>query len=81
MRQTDRPSIHNAKMVLAGFTVLRNHHFWPDDASYADLPEKGVIGHRQVTDAYLVLLAAKHGGILATLDEALAAIHPGVLLV
>jgi hypothetical protein len=32
-----------------------------------------VIGHRQVTDSYLAGLAGSNGGILATLDQALAA--------
>jgi hypothetical protein len=31
-----------------------------------------VKGHRQVTDAYLVALTEVNGGLLATLDEALA---------
>ena len=53
---------------------------WPDDASYLDLPTRGINGHRQVTDAYLALLAAKHGGVLATMDRALAATQQGVLL-
>ncbi|MDR1118869.1 MAG: hypothetical protein LBL01_06185 [Bifidobacteriaceae bacterium] len=35
-----------------------------------------VRGHRQATDAYLAALAKKRGGILATLDRALAAPHP-----
>jgi predicted nucleic acid-binding protein len=34
-----------------------------------------VIGHRQVTDAYLVALARRHGGHVATLDAGLAALH------
>jgi len=32
---------------------------------------------RQVTGAYLALLAGKHGGSLATMDQALAAIQAG----
>jgi predicted nucleic acid-binding protein len=35
----------------------------------------GVIGHRQVTDADLIALAAEHGERLATLDRGLAALH------
>ncbi len=35
----------------------------------------GVIGHRQVTDAYLVALARHHGGRVATLDKGLAALQ------
>ncbi len=59
---------------------LATPEFWPDDASYLDLPTRGINGHRQVTDAYLALLAAKHGGVLATMDRALAATQQGVLL-
>jgi hypothetical protein len=45
------------------------------------MPPKGVIEHRQVADAYLVLLARIHGGSVATMDEALAAHHEGVTLI
>jgi toxin-antitoxin system PIN domain toxin len=51
------------------------HEFWPDDVFYRDVPLRGVIGHRQVTDAYLVELARKHNGKLATFDKGLAALH------
>ena len=36
----------------------------------------GAIGHRQVTDSYLVALAAHFEGSLVTLDRGLAALHP-----
>lgn len=71
----------SAKRLLQSITALPRHEFWPDDASYVDLPEKGIIGHRQVTDAYLVLLAKRHGGFLATMDQGLAALHTGVTLI
>ena len=71
----------SAKLLLKSISALPRHRFWPDDASYLDMPTKGIVGHRQVTDAYLVLLAAKHGGSLATMDEALAAIHAGTTLI
>ncbi len=49
-----------------------------------DLPERdhlaGAIGHRQVTDAYLVALARHHHGRLATLDKGLAALHGAAVL-
>lgn len=38
----------------------------------------GVIGHRQVADAYLAGLARARGGRLATFDAGLAALHPDV---
>ena len=41
----------------------------------------GIVGHRQVTDGYRVLLARKHGGSVATMDQALAAVHAGTTLV
>lgn len=55
------------------------HEFWPDDLPYAEVRMTGVIGHRQVTDAYLAALARAHGGRLATFDEGLAALHPDVV--
>ena len=54
------------------------HRFWPDDLAYADVDWTGVLGHGQVTDAYLAALARKHGGRLATLDRGLAALHADV---
>lgn len=38
----------------------------------------GVVGHRQVTDAYLAALVRHRGAQLATFDRALAALHPDV---
>ena len=54
------------------------HRFWPDDIGYADVRFDGVLGHRQVTDAYLAALARKHRGRLVTLDAGLAALHHDV---
>lgn len=55
------------------------HQFWPDDLAYADVDWNGVLGHGQVTDAYLVALTRKHDGRLATLDRGLAALHVDVV--
>jgi len=71
-------SLTEAKGVLRAFVENVNHTFWPDDASYLALPERGLRGHKQVTDYYLVALAEKNGGKLATMDEALAATFPDV---
>jgi len=67
-------TIQSAKLLLASISAIPRHEFWPDDASCLDIPTTGIIGHRQVTDAYLVLLAQKHGGSLVTMDDALAAV-------
>lgn len=70
----------SAKLLLESIYALPRHEFWPDDVSYLEMPPTGIIGHRQVTDAYLVLLAQKHGGSVATLDRALAAVHTATTL-
>lgn len=54
---------------------------WPDDLSYADVDLDDVRGHRQVTDTYLVCLAAAHDGRLATLDASLATRRSDAVLV
>jgi predicted nucleic acid-binding protein len=53
------------------------YEFWPDAVSYADADLTGVIGHRQVTDAYLVALVQAHPGAkLATMDQPLVHMYP-----
>ena len=67
-----------AQRELKKLAADSRHHFWPDDLAYADVEWKGVLGHGQVTDAYLAALARKHGGRLVTLDRGLAALHHDV---
>jgi toxin-antitoxin system PIN domain toxin len=74
-------TMESAKFLLESILSLPRHHFWPDDASYLDIPTTGIVGCRQVTDAYLALLARKHDGLLATMDQALAAVHAGTTLI
>jgi toxin-antitoxin system PIN domain toxin len=50
--------------------------FWPDSISYTAADLRHVVGHRQVTDAYLAALAASRGCLLATFDQALAEVLP-----
>ena len=71
-----------AKRLLKEVVSLKGHEFWPDEVSFLELPERGVIGYRQVTDAYLIALSHHHHGKLATLDRALAAMHtPKAILI
>ena len=63
---------------LRRFTLHPRHVFWADDLSYVDIAWHGVLGQRQVTDAYLAALARARGGRLATLDRGLAALHADV---
>jgi uncharacterized protein len=55
---------------------MPEHEFWPDDLSLKQaIPiAMPVVGHQQVTDAYLISLAEAHGGMVATLDRGLLAL-------
>ncbi|MGD9597682.1 MAG: TA system VapC family ribonuclease toxin [Steroidobacteraceae bacterium] len=72
------PRTEDAVGILRGFVEHPRHRFWPDTLGYLQIDWKGVIGHNQVTDAYLVTLARKHGGHLVTFDQGLVALHPDV---
>ena len=51
-----------------------DHEFWPDEVSLLDeslVDFTRLHGHRQVTDAYLLGLAVRRGGALASFDTAL----------
>jgi uncharacterized protein len=68
-----------ALAVLTQLTSHPRHRFWPDTLGYADISWRGVMGHRQVTDAYLAALARHFGGRLVSFDRGLAALHPDVV--
>jgi len=67
-----------ARAVLDGTTADQRHEFWPDDVPYTEVPIEGIIGHRQVTDAYLAQLTRARGSRLATFDRAMAKMHKDV---
>ena len=63
--------------VLAANTAAEDHAFWPDELPFAEavaFAGARLVGHQQVTDAYLLGLAIRRGGMLATLDERIAAL-------
>lgn len=68
-----------AKAILAGVASNPRHEFWPDSLPYRDVSVAGIIGHRQVTDAYLAELARAHRGRLASFDQGLAKLHHDVV--
>jgi predicted nucleic acid-binding protein len=56
-----------------------DHHFWPDEISFHDaIAQLGreVVGHRQITDAYLLGLVIFRKGKLATFDRAIEPLVP-----
>lgn len=67
-----------ALALLKTVSAHPRHHFWPDRLPYEQVQAQGVMGHRQVTDAYLASLARHHGGKLASLDKGLIALHGDV---
>ena len=70
--------IKQAVGLLAAVTAHQRHQFWPDTLPYDQVRWRGVIAHRQVTDAYLVNLARHHAGLLVTFDKGLVALHADV---
>lgn len=74
----ERRTPAEARQILGGLAADDRHEFWPDNLPYADVRMTGMIGHRQVTDAYLAALARARDGQLATFDRGLAALHPDV---
>lgn len=69
----------DALHVLSANTAAKDHAFWPDEFPVAEaVAFTGVrlMGHQQVTDAYLLGLAIRRGGMLATLDQRIAALTP-----
>lgn len=60
--------------VLTKMLASPNHTFWPDDISFADpaiFEHAYVLGPGQITDIYLLALAVKNGGVLATFDRSI----------
>lgn len=65
----------DAVAMLERLMHLPHHTFWPDEVSVSStgpLASLAFVGHRQTTDAYLLALALKRDGKLATLDKGVA---------
>jgi len=66
--------------LLEGAVQHAGHRFWEDEVSVADATRSiraHLIGHQQVTDAYLLGLAIHKEGKLVTFDRSIAALVPG----
>jgi toxin-antitoxin system PIN domain toxin len=79
LRVTANPKAGSLSVSEAtrALSILSNHagyRFWPISEGWASLVEpfsERVFGHQQITDAYLLGLAVKEGGILVTMDKAI----------
>lgn len=70
----DAVSPTESTRVLLAITRVSGHRFWSDAVALNQIEEMqslAIIGHRQVTDAYLLGLARHHKGCLATFDRGL----------
>jgi predicted nucleic acid-binding protein len=71
----------NARALLEWIHADSRHEFWADAIDFRSVRLEPVLGHRIVTDAYLVALAHHYGGRLATFDRALVEVFPQAELV
>jgi predicted nucleic acid-binding protein len=65
-------SVEEATGVLAALSHHAGYRYWPISDSWDVLAEpfrERVFGHQQITDAYLLGLAVKEGGVLVTMDR------------
>jgi toxin-antitoxin system PIN domain toxin len=71
----DAVTPREALEVLKKIVSMPGHHLWPDTIAPTDakaFASAAFVGHRQVTDAYLLSLAQHHKGKLATFDNGIA---------
>lgn len=54
--------------ILADWKARENVDFYPDSLGFEAITLQHVVGHRQVTDAYLLALAKVNQAVLATFD-------------
>ncbi len=69
-RRTAAQAIEQLQLQLAE----PSHQFWLDDISIADdslFDRTRILGPKQITDVYLLALAVKNGGRLATFDRSI----------
>ena len=80
VRILSQPAYPRAFTVAAAVGLLRSaravsgHQFWPSNVSLADpeiLDATSLLGHRLITDAYLLALAVRHDSALVTLDTSI----------
>ena len=78
IRRQPELGIAHAQAALSRLCADPRHHFWLDELEPRTLAWDGVVGHRQVTDAYLAGLARHRRGRLVSFDSGLVALHVDV---
>jgi len=67
-------TVEDATAMLAALVKRPGYRFWPITADWASLAHpfsERVVGHQQITDAYLLGLAVKENAVLVTTDKAM----------
>lgn len=81
LRIASQPSYSNPFPLPKAIATLQaqiarsDHAFWPDSISLLDrslIDHSRVLGHRQLTDIYLLALAVHRGGRLVTIDTSIS---------
>lgn len=70
-------SVAAAQAVLRSLRATPGHHFLTDQVSITDDDVPHLVGHRQVTDAHLIVLARRHTTRLVSFDSGAAALADG----
>jgi toxin-antitoxin system PIN domain toxin len=71
----DAPTPAKAIEILQANLKSPSHRFWKDEVGFAEAVhpfENRFTGHQQTTDAYLLGLAIRKRGVLATFDSSIA---------
>lgn len=71
-RYPNTPGTPAVAELMSILRALGGHEFWPDDVTLFDpgrIRIERLLDYSQITDTYLLALAAAHGGQLATFDR------------
>ncbi len=75
IRRVPSASMKQVRAMMQHVISDLDHEFWPADVSLVRdevLDWSRISGHNQITDAYLLALAVRHGGALASFDQRIA---------
>jgi uncharacterized protein len=75
-------TVEESTRLLAKNLEHPSHVFWPAETRYLDLIESfaaRIVGHQQVTDAYLLGMAIHNRGTLVTTDRGILTLVPDKL--
>ena len=66
--------VQETRSALALLRAVGSHSFLADDVSMTDDDVPPLLGHRQVSDAHLLILARRHGVRVVTFDGGIRAL-------